>query len=390
MKSYRKNCPVCGQAHIDQPFLQMPDVPVHCNLLWPTQDGALSAPRGDIHLGYCPTCGHVFNMTFDPSLMEYTQEYENSLHFSPRFQEYATRLAQGLIDRYDLHGKNVVEIGAGKGDFLKMLWEMGENHGIGFDPSYVPQQGDDPDGPVQFVLDFYSEKYTNYDADLICCRHVLEHIEEPDEFVSMVQRAVNGRTETIVFFEMPNVLFTVRQLGIWDIIYEHCSYFSPASLAYVFRQNGFRVLRVDEVFGGQFLAIEAQLGTESGMETAVDKQLSQDINQFSSSFQQKVSEWQSLLQNAKQQEKRVVVWGSGSKGVTFMNLLQTQDTIQYVVDINPRKQGKFVAGTGQEIIPPQFLQTYQPDVVIIMNANYEQEIGQQLNDLDVDADLLCA
>lgn len=390
MRAYRKNCPVCVQAHIDQPFLQMADVPVHCNLLWPTREGAVSAPRGDIYLGCCPHCGHVFNMTFDPSLMEYTQEYENSLHFSPRFQQYATRLAQGLIDRYALHGKNVVEIGAGKGDFLKMLWEMGKNRGIGFDPSYVPQVDDDPEGPVQFVLDFYSEKYTSYAADLICCRHVLEHIEEPDDFVAMVQRAVNGRTATIVFFEVPNVLFTLQQLGIWDIIYEHCSYFSPASLAAVFRQNGFRVLRVDEVFGGQFLTIEAQLGAGTEADTAVQPQPDADIAQFSSSFRQKVQEWQTFLQQARQQGKRVVVWGSGSKGVTFMNLLQTEDAIQYVVDINPRKQGKYVAGTGQEIVPPHFLQTYRPDIVIIMNANYEQEIAQHLHNLGVTAELLHA
>ena len=74
-------CPVCGSARASV-FAEMNQVPVHCNVLWPTREGALAAPRGDVQLAFCKECGHVFNTAFDPSLMEYTQLYENSLHFS--------------------------------------------------------------------------------------------------------------------------------------------------------------------------------------------------------------------------------------------------------------------------------------------------------------------
>jgi len=114
------NYPVCPESEAIL-LLDMPGVPVHCNVLWPTREAALAAPRGDIRLTYLPACGHTYNAAFDPALMEYTQEYENSLHFSPRFQEYATDLANGLVAKYDLRGKDIVEIGAGKGDFLIML-----------------------------------------------------------------------------------------------------------------------------------------------------------------------------------------------------------------------------------------------------------------------------
>ncbi len=109
------------------PIIEMKQMPAHCNLLWPTQEGALTAPRGDIRLGFLPESGHIFNIDFDPALMEYTQDYENSLHFSARFQEYATALGQRLVDSYDLHNKDIVEIGPGKGDFLIMMAEMGNN-----------------------------------------------------------------------------------------------------------------------------------------------------------------------------------------------------------------------------------------------------------------------
>ena len=75
--------------------------------------------------------------------------------------------------------------------------------------------------------------------------------------------------------------------------------------------------------------------------------------------------------------------------MTFLNLLKTQGSIEYVVDINPRKQGMYVAGTGQEIIPPELLPKHPPDVAIVMNPIYETEIRQVLKDLGLDCEVVC-
>jgi 2-polyprenyl-3-methyl-5-hydroxy-6-metoxy-1,4-benzoquinol methylase len=375
------------------PVIEILQVPVHCNLLWPTKEGALEAPRGDIRLGFLPDCGHIFNLDFDPTLMEYTQEYENSLHFSPRFQQYAMSLATRLIERYDLRHKDLIEIGSGKGDFLKMMCQLGDNRGVGFDPSYVPDEIDS-DLPISFVQQFYSERYTDQKADFIGCRHVLEHIEQPSDFLAMIRRVIGDRTDTVVFFEVPNALFTVRQLGVWDIIYEHCSYFSPYSLAHAFQQNDFKVLDVRETFDGQFLTIEALPGAtpsqhSSSLETELLR-MKQDVEEFTQNYRRKVTLWQRRLQQMSQAGQRVVVWGAGSKGVTFMNILKTDGIVDYVVDINPRKEGMYVAGTGQTIVPPEFLISYQPEIVVLMNANYRQEIGQHLERLGVAAKIMIA
>jgi ABC-type Fe3+-hydroxamate transport system substrate-binding protein len=88
--------------------------------------------------------------------------------------------------------------------------------------------------------------------------------------------------------------------------------------------------------------------------------------------------------------QRVGIWGTGSKGVTFLNSVPAARQIAYAVDINPRKQGMFVAGSGQKIVSPAFLVAYQPDVVIIMNPNYEAEISNQLAALGVTASVVAA
>jgi hypothetical protein len=373
--------------------MDMPQVPIYCNLLWPSHQAALSAPKGDIQLAYCPQCGHVFNAQFDLSLMDYTQDYENSLHFSPRFQAYATALAQRLIEDHQLYNKQIVDIGSGKGDFMRMLCELGDNRATGFDPSYAPDEID-PDSPVSFIADYYTEKYTSHPADFISCRHVFEHIPEAAAFAQMVRRAVGNRWETAVFFEVPNVLYTLQDLGIWDIIYEHCSYFSPHSLAYAFAHNGFRVHNLDTTFNGQFLTIEAfaSADTPTPLPNSINDltAMTETINTFADNFHHKVNTWQERLAGITASGHKAVIWGAGSKGVTFLNILQTQEQIRHAVDINPRKEGKFVAGTGQEIVTPDFLKTYQPQYVIIMNGNYREEIGRQLEELGLTAEILLA
>lgn len=390
MPEERPICPVCQTTHTTS-FVSIPQVPIHCNVLLTTRDEALSVPKGDIQLAFCAHCGHIFNHLFDPAQMTYTQDYENSLHFSPRFQEYAAALAEHLLTRYDLRNKDIIEIGAGKGDFLKMLCTLGANRGIGFDPSYVPGAEDNrEETAVSFIQDFYSEQYAHYQADLILSRHVLEHIQHPISFLTTVRRAIGSRTNTLVFFEVPNALFTLQQLGIWDIIYEHCSYFTPASLAYAFRQTGFAVLDVHDTFNGQFLTIAAQPETDRQAITPTPTHLRQDVAAFGENYRQKVTFWQQRLRDWAQQQKRIIIWGTGSKGVTFLNALPTRHTIPYAVDINPRKQGKFVAGSGQEIVSPDFLTTNPPDIVIIMNANYRAEIGQTLQTLGITAEIFIA
>ena len=178
-----KNCPVCESSNVLN-FINILQMPIYCNRLCSTREEAFAGPKGDIRLGCCLFCGHVFNMAFQSYLMEYDQEYENSLHFSPRFQAYAESLAKRLIANYELYCKDIIEIGCGKGDFLELLCKLGKNRGIGFDPSFEKNRIEGNfDSNFQVINDYFSERHKEYPADLICCRHVLEHIQHPREFL---------------------------------------------------------------------------------------------------------------------------------------------------------------------------------------------------------------
>ena len=384
------SCPICRSRQVTD-LLQMTDIPIVCNNLHATKNAALDAPRGDFRLTFCNHCGHCFNPGFTEETMDYGANYETSLHFSPRFQGYAATLSRRLIETYGLHDKVIIEMGCGQGEFLSEICQLGNNKGLGFDQSFDAKQADLPDF-VRVYDRNYGTEFSDVKADLICCRHVLEHVANPHAFVGMVHDSFQINKNGIVYFEVPNGLYTLRDLGIWDLIYEHCAYFWEGSIRRLFEDCGFNVLRTDTSYDDQFLAIEASIASNANekKDTVHDyscaiNQLSDYAQSFASNFQKKRKHWQGIRQTLSAQNKSSVIWGSGSKGVTFLNLTQQSndapDRLLYAVDISPRKHGKFIPGTGQEIVPPQALVDINPDVIFLMNGTYTEEVQHLLKDM---------
>jgi SAM-dependent methyltransferase len=385
-------CPNCGASGLTV-FYEIDRVPVHSVLLLTTQDEAINYPTGDIKLGFCDSCGFISNVVFDPGLHEYSSRYEATQSFSPTFTAFSTRLANHLIERHNLHSKDIIEIGCGQGEFLTQLAEMGDNRGIGFDPAYVDERSTSTaKDRITFIPDFYSEKYTDQNADFVVCKMTLEHIPRTADFVNMVRRSVGDRHETVIFFQVPNVRRVLRDVAFWDIYYEHCSYFSLGSLARLFRRCGFDVIDLVADYDDQYVMIEAKPASGAGsprlsQEDDLDD-LRRDLAYFVEQVPARLDQWRGVLDRIRDNHQRAVIWGGGSKGVSFLTTLGIRDEIPYAVDINPHKNGMYMAGTGQQTVLPEFLKDYRPDLVIVMNPIYCAEIQQKLDDLGVTAELM--
>jgi hypothetical protein len=393
MKQAIKNsCPSCAKDAMSV-FYEVRGVPVNSVLLLPTREEAVSFPKGDIVLGFCDQCGFISNLAFDPTEQEYSARYEATQGYSSTFNTFHKNLAQRMIDQYDLHNKTLIEIGCDKGDFLTMLCELGENRGIGFDPAYVPDRIPSPaKDRMTFIADFYGEKYAQYAADFVCCKMTLEHIPTVADFMKTVRRSIGNRSDTIVFFQIPEVRRILREVAFWDVYYEHCSYFSMGSLARLFRKTGFDVIDLGTEYDDQYLMIEARPGTGRGApplakESDLDA-LRNDVAYFAETLEKTLDRWKRRMAEVRQAGRRAVIWGGGSKGVAFLTKLNVQEEIRYAVDINPYKKGTFMAGTGQEIVMPEFLKEYRPDLVIVMNPIYVNEIRAEMQRLGVTADIL--
>lgn len=389
-------CPACGERGLPI-FYEVGGVPVHSCLMLDTEREALDFPVGDIALGLCPRCGFITNTLYDPVMAGYAPNYEDQQSFSPTFNQFARSLASRLIDKHDLRGKQVVEIGCSKGDFLLLMCELSGGRGVGIDPSAVVGRVESEAADrVTFIQDYYSEKYAEHRGDLVACRHTLEHIHPVAEFVRTVRRVVGGRGETVVFFELPDTTRVLREQAFWDIYYEHCSYFTPGSLARLFRRCGFEVTAVERDYGDQYLLLEARVcevqagsgGPESerGIEESAGEAAALALA-FAARVRERLEDWRDRLRRARTQGRKVAVWGSGSKCVAFLTTLDAADAVGCVVDINPHRWGKFIPGVGKEIMPPNFLKTYRPDEVIVMNPIYCGEIARALDAMGVRAEV---
>lgn len=384
-------CPLCASGDVSF-FFEMKDVPTGINFPCASAREALDGPRGDIRLAFCPRCGLISNIDFDSTRLRYGVGYENTLHFSEVFRRYAEATADRLIAQFELRGKDIIEIGCGRGDFLRLLCERGGNRGVGFDPSHAgSSEGPPPLDRIRFVPDAYSERYVDYAADFVVSRHTLEHVQQPADLLGPLRRSIGDRLDTAVFFEVPNTTFILRNRYVWDIIYEHPCYFTGPSLRAAFERSGFRVLETYDAFEGQYLCVEAYPSegderTETGVE-GLD-QVRSDIESFEMAYQRYVAEWKDNLRSLATARNRVVLWGAGSKGITFLNLFRGAAPIRHVVDINPLKHGSFVAGSGQEIVPPEFLVDHPVDTVIVANPIYGREVTAATHRLGLSPEFL--
>ncbi len=380
-------CPVCRSAQT-RLFFQQLDVPCQDGFIWPTRQAAIVAPRGDIHLTYCAACSHIFNPSFDPSKFVFDATYNISLHHSPTYRTFIDKLTQGLVDRHDLHGKTVLEIGCGKADFLKGITIPYGNRGIGFDPTFVEDNlTDDERKAIGVHKRFYTCNDQDQVADFLTFRSMLQYVTRPREFLDCFRGSV-AKPNGVIYAEVPNSAHTFEQLCIWNIVYEHGCFYSKWSLAKLFEEMGYPVQDCFACFvEDQNLGVEAGV-TKSVRQFQIDAvavaAFGQTIQRFVAEHQRKTAEWRNVLDSLLTAGKRVAMWGAGARAISFCCLFDITDTqVPYVVDINPYRQGKFLPRTLQKVVAPEHLLTDRPDVIIITNSGYAPEIRAQIATMGV-------
>jgi SAM-dependent methyltransferase len=390
----RTSCPGCYSPDINE-FFVVKNAPVQSIVTIKSYEKAISIPRKDITLAFCNNCGFIFNSSFDTGIDHFTQGYEDQQIFSPTFQKFITEITNRFIEKYNVYEKDVIEIGCGKGDFINLICGLGNNRGTGIDPAYVEGR-QKPNPNVSFIKEFYSEKHGELPADVITSRHTLEHIHETGEFVKIIRDSIKDDREITVLTEVPNVERILKIQAFWDIFYEHCSYFSGGSLARLFKLNGFEVIDVYTEYSNQYLFVEAKPAIQSDVETGnphPNEEPVEELKKLAGGFVVKISrqleEWKSLLLKLKSENKKVAIWGGGSKAVGFLTHFDELGVVKHVVDINPHIQGNYIPGIGKQYMPPEFLKQFQPDMVIIMNGIYEDEISKSLTEMNLSPDLIC-
>jgi Methyltransferase domain len=340
-----------------KPIYRAEQLPVFQNRMFDSAQAARDCTKGDVVLVQSLETGLVFNQAFRPELMVYDHDYQNEQGHSSAFQRHLGDV-QAIVDRH-LAGRSLIEVGCGKGLFLERLAAAG--YGItGLDPTY---EGSNPR-----VIKEYFTPGTGLHAEGLLLRHVLEHVSDPYAFLAGLRESNGGAG--LIYIEVP-CLDWIAEHGAWfDIFYEHVNYFRLADFARLFSN----VLESGRVFSGQYLYVVADLASLRPPRMAPG-----DEFELPGGFMGAIDASRARLQaqRAAGQGVRAAVWGGASKGVIFSLLMNRAGAgIDTVIDINPAKQGRYLAATGIRVSAPGEVVPHLPSGadIFVMNSNYLGEI----------------
>jgi SAM-dependent methyltransferase len=333
---------------------QQAQLPIFQNRMYDTATEAQACLTGDMALVENQKTGLVYNAAFRPELMTYDAHYQNEQGLSRSFQTHLESVSDIIARRM---GRNsIVEVGCGKGFFLEMLLVKGFDV-TGFDPTY---EGSNPR-----VIKQYFSPAVGIKASGLVLRHVLEHIQDPYNFLQELKAANGGSGK--IYIEVPCFDWICEHRAWFDIFYEHVNYFRLSDFSRMFGS----VIESGRLFGNQYLFVVADLATlrkpEMDFKSAVI---------FPQNFIHHLNE------PYRADSRPAAIWGGASKGVIFALLkARAGRPVSAVIDINPAKQGKCLPLTGLLVQSPAQASAALPkgSTIYVMNSMYLEEIKQMSN-----------
>ncbi|HSI58348.1 MAG TPA: class I SAM-dependent methyltransferase [Ideonella sp.] len=332
-------------------------LPVFQNRMFATAEAARRCARGDVVLVQDEQTGLIFNQAFDPACMQYDADYQNEQGHSSVFRAHLEQV--GRIVQAHFGERTLIEVGCGKGQFLEQLQALGFSV-TGMDPAY---EGSNP----AIVREYFSPAAGRRAGGLVL-RHVLEHVQDPLSFLERL-RDTNGGSG-LIYIEVPCTDWIADHHAWFDLFYEHVNYFRLGDFGRLFGE----VVASGRLFGGQYLYAVAELAS-----LRAPRARSTDRFDFPADFRASLDAAATALRQ-RPAGGQAAVWGGASKGVIFTLMMQRAGAaVDLVVDINPAKQGRYLAATGLRVhSPEEALRALAPGAdLFVMNRNYLPEIEQQ-------------
>lgn len=384
-------CPICA-AGASLEIERRAFAPLLQNRVWPDIPSARAAPRGGLDIRACSSCGFVWNAAFDETVDIYDAAYDNDQTQSPHFRAHATQMMTRIVGGMPARRVHLVEVGCGQGAFLAELGRAARDRlasMTGFDPAWRGAQVGE--GVEMHACYFGPQTLTRLagPAEIVVSRHTIEHVPDPLGFLKAIRACMPSDSDARLFLETPDVGWILKNFQLQDLFYEHCSLFSPRSMDLALRAAGFEPIRIERVFGEQYLWAEARPIDEAARGATVSAasgELDADVAQFRARREEIVAQWRELIR-ARGRTQDVWLWGASSKGVTFALLVDPgAELLKGAIDINANKAGRYMPITGLPIGAPHVLRG--GELVIVMNPNYRAEIERAIADMGKHADIL--
>jgi SAM-dependent methyltransferase len=384
-------CRFCGSALND--FVDLGMSPLCESFLSAEQINAME-PFYPLHVHVCGEC-------FLAQVQEYVapadifREYAYFSGYSDAWLEHARRYVAMIVERLRLSPESrIVELASNDGYLLQYFVQRGFSV-LGIDPAENVAKAAEARG-VPTLTRFFGRETARalaadgVEADLIIGNNVLAQVPDINDFVSGIPVVLQPRGTLTL--EFPHLLRLMQENQFDTIYHEHFSYFSLTTAERILAAHGLRVYDVEELWthGGSLRLYACHAGnaaqpTLPSVGALVDRERAAGLRDLAAyaAFAEQVKETKrkllDFLSAAKRAGKTVVGYGAPGKGNTLLNYCGIRtDFLDYTVDRNPYKHGKFLPGTHIPILPPERIAETRPDYLLILPWNLKDEIIDQM------------
>ena len=388
MNSYKFECRSCGNTKLKR-VISLGYQPLANNLLNKKNEKCELYP---LEVNYCDNCHNCqLSVAVDPKKMFSNYLYTSST--SASFREHFIKSSKKYIKEFKLNSKKsyIIDIGSNDGVALKPFKEMGFKNILGVEPAKNLAKLANKSKIKTFngFLDKKNIKKIKKNADLVLASNVFAHSDNLKEMAECMFQLLSKKG--VIIIEVQYLLNTLKDLTFDNIYHEHYNYWSLTSLINFFKQFQAKIFRAETIptHGGSirvYIKQSKNIKIEKSVKELIKEEEKFGIKKFETyqHFGEKVYQIRKNviknLNNLKKNGQTLIGYGAPAKTTTALNYFGISKEIDYIIEDNPLKVGKFVPGVNIEIKDKKKQKT-KLDSVIVLAWNFFDEIKKNNQDL---------